>query len=158
MLFPRISGWHRVSHRGVISNHYVSFGLSTEYWLFSTASVYCSMPMIWSCSFPSSVFKTVWPVISLWIAWSWLCRVTQLFLRINCALHVLFFAWSQLRVHLLSGRFRPFINSLSWQKLSSTCFIMYLYVLCVCSYKYIDFYYYLDSLLGPMTAKIFRAR
>jgi hypothetical protein len=72
-----------------------------------------------------------WPVISFWIASGWLCRPTQLFvfLRINCALHC--YTWSQLRVEILNGRYCRFINSLSWQELSTTC-----YVLRVCSLKY----------------------
>jgi hypothetical protein len=56
--------------REVISDHCVWFGLSIEYRWFSTRSMYCSTPMIWSCFFPSEVFRTLWKIslIRIWIS------------------------------------------------------------------------------------------
>jgi hypothetical protein len=50
---------YRVSHREVISDYCVLFVLSTEYRWFSNTSVCCCTPMIWSCFFPSKVFR-IW--------------------------------------------------------------------------------------------------
>jgi hypothetical protein len=56
-----------VYDREVVSDHCLSFGLSTEYRWFSTTSVCCSTQMIWSCFFPFRVFSTVWKFSRLWI-------------------------------------------------------------------------------------------